>query len=97
MDYKDFVVLLGLDTKASGRWVYQKRNDKKTDLSKFAKLAQRWRACLPKSKWCVLFVACVRAREFVYVHACGRVCARVLCVCTRVCAYWHACVGLCQQ
>ena len=34
MDYKDFVVLLGLDTKATGRWVFKKSDVKKTDLSK---------------------------------------------------------------
>jgi len=35
MDYKDFVVLLGLDTKATGRWVFKKSVEvKKADLAK---------------------------------------------------------------
>ena len=72
MDYKDFVVLLGLDTKASGRWIYQKRNEKKTDLSKFLKLAERWRACLPKSKWLSVCSVCARENLFMRVLVCIR-------------------------
>ena len=50
IDYYDFIVRFGLDTKADGRWVYKERTDKKF-ARPFEDLAKRWRDLLPKSKW----------------------------------------------
>ena len=50
LDYYDFIVRFGLDTKAEGKWVY-KPPEKKDDAQPFEDLAKEWRKYMNPSKW----------------------------------------------